>query len=170
MRCEVTPSAGQTVTKAYLKELIANRQQKTNPFTNEQKTKTKLQPYRSLLKWALKHRIITLILAAVFFFGSLQLIPFIPKGLFDSGDTGLSTVVVSLPPGSPLEDTEQLLLQLSDTLEDNSAVKNVLAYAGSENVNSGTIYVNLLPKEVTRTQPTAVSRTNAGCLSNHSWG
>jgi multidrug efflux pump subunit AcrB len=147
MRCEVTPSAGQTITKDYLKELIANRQQKTNPFTNERKTKTKLQPYRSLLKWALKHRIITLVLAAVFFFGSLQLIPFIPKGLFDSGDTGLSTVVVSLPPGSPLEDTEQLLLQLSDTLEDNSAVESVLAHAGSENVNSGTIYVNLLPKE-----------------------
>ena len=147
MRCEVTPSASQTITKSYLDELIANSQKVTKPLTNERKTKNKPQPYRSLLKWALKHRITTLVLAVIFFVGSLQLIPFIPKGLFDSGDTGLSTIVVTLPPGSPLADTEELLLQLSDTVADNSAVASVLAYAGSENVNSGTVYVNLLPKE-----------------------
>ena len=61
---------------------------------------SKRQPYRFLLNLALRNRITTLILAATFFFGSLQLIPFIPKGLFDAGDTGLSIVQVELPPGS----------------------------------------------------------------------
>ena len=149
MRCEIDPSTSQTITKAYLKELTLSRQDRTKPFTKVRKikTKTKPQPYRSSLKWALKHRITTLVLAVIFFFGSLQLIPFIPKGLFNSGDTGLSTIAVSLPPGSPLEDTEQLLLRISDTVVENSAVANVLAHAGSENLNSGTVYVNLLPKE-----------------------
>ncbi|GAB4548874.1 MAG: efflux RND transporter permease subunit [Pleurocapsa sp.] len=108
---------------------------------------SRLQPYRRLLSWALKHRIVTLILAIVFFMGSLQLVPYIPKGLFNSGDTGLSTIEIELPPGSPLEDTEKVVMQLNSILEDNPAVKNILATAGDDGkVNSGIVYVNLVPK------------------------
>ena len=144
MRCELTPSASQIITREHLNNLLAKGQPINSPFTKPKKTKPK--PYSSLLKWALTHRITTLILATLFFFGSLQLIPFIPKGLFSSGDTGLSNIVVSLPPGSPLEETEKVMLQISNTLEENPAVERVLAYVGSENVNSGTIYAKLLPK------------------------
>ena len=147
IRCEVTPAASQTITKTYLTDLVSN--DKTGDFAANSRNNVpkKPQPYRSLLRWSLKHRITTLLIAAAFFFASLQLIPFIPKGLFDSGDTGLSTIAVSLPPGSPLEDTERTLLNLSNVLEDNSAVDSVLAYAGSESVNTGTIYAQLAPKE-----------------------
>ena len=108
--------------------------------------KQKRRPYQSLLKWALRHRITTLILATVFFIASLQLVPFIPKGLFSEGDTGLSTIVVNLPPGSPLGETETVMSDVSQTLQANSAVEKVLAYVGSESVNSGTIYATLVPK------------------------
>ncbi len=108
--------------------------------------KQKRRPYQSLLKWALRHRITTLILATVFFIASLQLVPFIPKGLFSEGDTGLSTIVVNLPPGSPLGETETVMSDVSQTLQANSAVEKVLAYVGSESVNSGTLYATLVPK------------------------
>ncbi len=107
----------------------------------------KLQPYRRVLSWALRHRITTLILAAAFFIGSLQLVPYIPKGLFDSGDTGLSIVQVDLPPGSQLQDTEAVIGRLNQLFKDDPAVKNTLATAGDEGqVNQGQIYVNLVPK------------------------
>lgn len=101
--------------------------------------------YRNILGWALSHRLTTLLIAAAFFIGSLQLVPFIPKGLFSSGDTGISTVSFDLPPGSTLADSENVMAYVGDRLLENDAVKSVLATAGS--VNSGTIYVNLIPQD-----------------------
>jgi len=102
------------------------------------------QLYRALLTWALRNRIATLLVAIAFFIGSLQLVPYIPKGLFDSGDTGLSTISVELPPGSTLNETEAVLRAASDRLLANPAVSQVLARA--ETVSSGEIYANLVPK------------------------
>ncbi|MGB7443950.1 MAG: efflux RND transporter permease subunit [Coleofasciculaceae cyanobacterium] len=104
-----------------------------------------LQPYRNALNWALRHRITTLLIALALFIGSLQLVPFIPKGLIGSGDTGFSIVSVELPPGSPLSETEEVILQANQLLESNPAVKSVLATASQ--VNSASVFVNLVPKE-----------------------
>ena len=107
----------------------------------------KRQPYRFLLNLALRNRIFTLILAAAFFFGSLQLIPYIPKGLFDAGDTGLSVVQVELPPGSMLGDTEVVIKELEQTLRQQPAVKGILSQVGEDgNVNTGLLSVILLPR------------------------
>ena len=106
----------------------------------------KRQPYRFLLNLALKNRITTLILAAAFFFGSLQLIPYIPKGLFDSGDTGVSTVRVELPPGSQLERTEAVVEQLDRALRQQPEVESVLSEVGESDINSALLSVNLVPK------------------------
>ena len=115
--------------------------------TPTHKTKSKLQPYRFLLNWSLKHRILTLVLAVIFFIGSLQLIPFIPKGLFSNGDTGLSTVMVDLPPGSQLQDTEEIVGTIEAILKENSAVSSVLSNSGNnDKVNSAQIFINLVPK------------------------
>jgi multidrug efflux pump subunit AcrB len=110
----------------------------------------KIQPYRSLLTWALKHRITTLLMALAFFIGSLQLVPYIPKGLFSSGDIGLSTVNIELPPGSTLQDTEIVAQRTTAILQENPAVKSILETVGGggsdRGVNNAVIYVNLVPK------------------------
>lgn len=107
----------------------------------------KWQPYRFLLNLALRNRIATLIMATAFFLGSLQLVPYIPTGLFDSGDTGLSTIQVDLPPGSQLDSTEEVVRRLNAILEEQPAVKNVLSQVGDEgNINTALVFVNLLPK------------------------
>jgi hydrophobe/amphiphile efflux-1 (HAE1) family protein len=112
------------------------------------------QPYRSLLGWALRHRITTIIIAVAFFIASLQLIPFIPKGLFSGSDTGLSTISIELPPGSKLSETEAVSQQITNLLQKNPVVSSVLATVGgnasgvvASNINSATIYANLLPRE-----------------------
>ncbi|MEO0835895.1 MAG: efflux RND transporter permease subunit [Cyanobacteria bacterium J06642_3] len=108
---------------------------------------SKRKPYRFLLSLALKNRISTLILAATFFFGSLQLIPFIPKGLFDAGDTGISIVQIELPPGSQLEDTAAVMAQLDQRLRQQPEVDNILSQVGKdEKINTGSLSVILVPK------------------------
>jgi multidrug efflux pump subunit AcrB len=74
----------------------------------------KAGPYRRLLTAALRHRFLTLAIAVGIFFGSLQLVPYIPTSLFESSDSGLSTISVELPPGSTLADTQAATEQLSE--------------------------------------------------------
>lgn len=115
---------------------------------NNPSSRPRFRPYKSLLTWALRHRILTLLAALGFFIGSLQLVPLIPKGLFSSGDTGLSTISLELPPGATLNDTVAVANQVNSLLQKNPAVANVLAIPGdSGRVNTGLIYVNLVAKE-----------------------
>jgi multidrug efflux pump subunit AcrB len=111
----------------------------------------KIQPYRGLLTWALHHRITTILIAIAFFIGSLQLVPYIPKGLFTNADRGLSTINVELPPGSTLQDTEQTTDRITQLVLQNPVTKSVLVTAGSGgtngNVNTATVYINLIPRE-----------------------
>ena len=61
--------------------------------------------YTPILRWALAHRLRTLAGAAAITFASLALVGFIPINLFPSGDNRYVEIEVSLPPGSPLEQT-----------------------------------------------------------------
>ncbi len=108
------------------------------------KSRRRFQPYKSLLQWALRHKLTTLGIALAFFIASLMLVPFIPKGLVDSGDIGLSTVSVELPPGSTLADTNKVVTQLTDLIRKNPIVKGVFS---TEEINSATVTIQLQPKE-----------------------
>lgn len=103
--------------------------------------------YRHILSWALRHRLTTLIIAITFFIASLQLVPYIPKGLIDSSDNSLSILSLELPPGAQLSQTEAITAQVSNLLQEQPEVTSTLSTIGSESqVNSSTIYVNLVPK------------------------
>jgi multidrug efflux pump subunit AcrB len=104
----------------------------------------RFQPYKSLLKWALRHRLTTLGIALAFFIASLMLIPAIPKGFVDDGDVGISTVLIELPPGSTLEDINKVATQGTSLIRQNPAVESVLA---TEEINSATLTVKLKPRE-----------------------
>ncbi|NJR17975.1 MAG: efflux RND transporter permease subunit [Calothrix sp. CSU_2_0] len=107
-------------------------------------SRRRFQPYKSLLKWSLNHRIITILIAVTFFIGSVMLIPLIPKGLVDGGDIGISLISVELPPGSTLADTNKAVTQLTNIVRKNSLVENVLA---TQEINSATLTVKLKSKE-----------------------
>ena len=156
--CTVTPMLSayllQGKPKTYFKSLSGEEPRLLFPDspllynTPTTKKKAKFQPYRFLLNWSLRHRILTLVLAIMFFLGSLQLIPFIPKGLFSNGDTGLSIVVVDLPPGSQLQDTQAVVNKIEGILQKSPAVSTVLSNSGSDDrVNSAEIFIKLVAKE-----------------------
>jgi len=104
----------------------------------------RFQPYASTLRWALRHRITTLLLALAFFIGSLMLVPMIPKGLVDGADVGISGVSIELAPGSTLEDTKKVVTQATNLITQNPEVDSVLS---TENVGSANLTVRLKPKE-----------------------
>ena len=117
--------------------------------------------YRRILIWALNHRVLALIMAIGLFFGSLQLIPYIPTGFIDRDDSGLSTLSIELPPGSTLEQTDRAARQATQILSTHPAVDTILATEGAPavssspgggggggaGVNTSTIYVKLKPEE-----------------------
>ncbi|MEH2167855.1 MAG: efflux RND transporter permease subunit [Nostoc sp.] len=102
------------------------------------------QPYRSLLQWALRHRLTTMAIAFAFFIASLMLVPLIPKGFVDDGDFGISNVSIELPPGSTLSDVNKVVTQATDIIRQNPVVERVLA---TEEINSATLAINLKPRE-----------------------
>jgi len=104
------------------------------------------RPYQRLLGAGLRNRLLTVTLAVMFFIGSLMLVPYIPTSLFESGDTGLSTVTVELPPGSTLQDTHRVTARLTDELIPHEAVQSVLSTEGGEGVNQAAVYVLLKPQ------------------------
>ncbi|RCJ38848.1 ABC transporter permease [Nostoc punctiforme NIES-2108] len=102
------------------------------------------QPYRSLLQWALRHRLTTMAIALAFFIASAMLVPLIPKGFVDDGDFGISNVSIELPPGSTLEDVNKVVIQTTDIIRQNPVVERVLA---TEEINSASLAINLKPRE-----------------------
>jgi multidrug efflux pump subunit AcrB len=116
----------------------------TPPLPPSSSPRRRFQPYKSMLKWALRHRLTTLAIALAFFIASLMLIPSIPKGFVDDGDLGISTVSIELPPGSTLEDINKVATQGTNLIRQNPAVESVLA---TEEINSATLTVKLKPKE-----------------------
>ncbi|MGF1675868.1 MAG: efflux RND transporter permease subunit, partial [Rivularia sp. (in: cyanobacteria)] len=107
-------------------------------------SRRRFQPYASTLRWALRHRMTTLLLALAFFIGSLMLVPLIPKGLVDAADIGISTVSVELAPGSTLADTKRVVTQATNLITQNPGVESVLS---TENVGSASLTIRLKPKE-----------------------
>ncbi|MBD2355249.1 efflux RND transporter permease subunit [Tolypothrix sp. FACHB-123] len=102
------------------------------------------QPYKSMLQWALRHRLTTIAIAIAFFMASLMLVPLIPKGFVDDGDYGLSSISIEIPPGSTLADMNQVVTQTTNILLENPYVAQVVA---TEDLNTATLAVNLKPKE-----------------------
>ncbi len=146
----VTPMMG-----AYLlKEKKVKSKKSSSRFYGFPDTfRVRFQPYRGLLKWALRHRLMTLGVALAFFIASLMLVPLIPKGFVDSGDIGLSSVTVELPPGSTLEDTNKVVQQATQIIQQSPVVNSVLASIGTSGgtdaggVNKATLSIQLKPKE-----------------------
>lgn len=120
---------------------------KSKPPVSNASPQSNRGPYRTILKWALSHRLTTVIVAVTFFIASLQLLPYIPKGLIDSSDSGLSIINVELPPGSKLSKTTGVMQELTEIFQKQPEVTSILTTIGGDSqVNTGIAYVNLVPK------------------------
>ncbi|RPI42705.1 MAG: efflux RND transporter permease subunit, partial [Hyphomicrobiaceae bacterium] len=64
-----------------------------------------LEIYNGWAAWCLKHRLVTMIAAFVFFFGSFALVPLLPTGFMPPDDLSQTQVYLSLQPGSTFKET-----------------------------------------------------------------
>ncbi|HXU92503.1 MAG TPA: efflux RND transporter permease subunit [Gallionella sp.] len=115
------------------------------------------------LKWAafcLKHRVLTTLGAAVFFFGSFALVPLLPTGFMPPDDLSQSQVTLTMPPGSRFEDTYHMAEQARHLIEKNPHVKLIYTAVGGGSsggdpfapraggdVRKATLTLNLTPRK-----------------------
>ena len=111
------------------------------------------EEYASLITWSLKHRIIVFILAVVIFAGSILLIPFVGTEFLPSSDQGQFNISITLPTGTNLETTREIVSEVEKIVSKIPEIKSVLTTAGEGSGgmgfsggggNSGTIMVNLV--------------------------
>ncbi|HEX5276277.1 MAG TPA: efflux RND transporter permease subunit [Fluviicoccus sp.] len=87
--------------------------------------------YTRLAAWCLKHRLVTLLLTAVFFFGSFGLTKYLPTGFLPPDDLNTTQVTVSLQPGSTLAQTLDVAEQARALVEQDDQVKMVYTAVGA---------------------------------------
>ncbi|WP_317202184.1 efflux RND transporter permease subunit [Janthinobacterium sp.] len=71
----------------------------------EEKDSWLMQRYLTLMRWCLTHRLVTAIASALFFAGSIMLVPLLPTGFVPAADRAQTQINLELPPGSTLAET-----------------------------------------------------------------
>jgi hydrophobe/amphiphile efflux-1 (HAE1) family protein len=105
--------------------------------------------YEKLLNKTVTKKFITLPLLLVFCAGTYFISNKLPSGFIPSEDQGMIYAIIQTPPGSTLERTNQIALQLQKASEDIDGVQSVSSLAGYEILtegtgsNSGTCLINL---------------------------
>jgi multidrug efflux pump subunit AcrB len=86
--------------------------------------------YMASMRWCLRHRAITMSGAAVFFLGSISLVPLLPTGFVPAADRGQTQITIELPPGSTLAETRAVAEQARVAAMTISEIKGVFSSIG----------------------------------------
>ena len=130
---------GQTVTYALLASLItaltvipllASWWLSADKLPVEHET-TLQRVYTPILRWALGHRLVTLLIATAIFAMSLGLIRYIPQTFLGGFGEPTIGVTVSLPTGASLETTDSIVQLVEDILEDDDAIDDIETTIGA---------------------------------------
>ncbi len=81
--------------------------------------------YKKLLQITLVHKKKTLALALIFFLFSLLLMPFIGTEFMPADDTGMLTVTIEMPVGTPADKTAAVCKRVEDFILHTAGMKNI---------------------------------------------
>jgi multidrug efflux pump subunit AcrB len=122
-----------------------------------------LTVYLGWAAWSLKHRVVTQVVAALFFFGSFALVPLLPTGFIPPDDLSQTQVYLTLPPGSTFRQTYAAAEQAREIVQKNPHVKLVytaigggaagsdpFAPRGAAEVRKATLTINMTPRSERR--------------------
>ena len=87
--------------------------------------------YLPALRWAVDHKIVTLVAAFAVFAGTMMLGPMLKTNLFDSSGQNTMSVTQTLPPGSSLDATQVAASKVEAILKDTAGVEIFQYTAGS---------------------------------------
>ncbi len=99
--------------------------------------------FQRILDVALRHRIKTLLVAALLFVAAFPLTPFIKQGEFLNGDENFVYAKLTLPRGTTIESSRQVGLQAESNLKDLPEIKDVFLEMTERNVE---LYILLVGK------------------------
>ena len=129
------------------------------PVSHDEPTPRWLQYYEGWATWCLKHRILTMLGAAVFFVGSLLLVPLLATGFVPADDVSQTQIYLSLPPGATLNESLAVAEQARHIAAANQHVKLVYTAVGggkagsdpftaasAAEVRKATLTLNLTPR------------------------
>jgi multidrug efflux pump subunit AcrB len=97
-----------------------------------------LTRYGHWAAWCLKHRALTLLATAVFFFGSFYLVTKLEAGFIPPDDFGQTQVTVTLPPGSTFGQTLAAAEQARSVIEQHPHVKLIYTAVGGGSTGADT--------------------------------
>ena len=100
------------------------------PLLKEEKEPRWLAAYMRASAWCLKHRVLTVLAALVFFVCSLALIPLLPSGFIPADDNEQTQVSLELPPGTKLPETRQIVALATERAQKISHIQSVYATIG----------------------------------------
>lgn len=98
--------------------------------------------YLGIVRWCLRHRIMTLTFSTLFFLGSIALIPLLPQGFLSADDHSQTQVVLELQPGSALNQTIQLSEQARKLIERLPEIRSIYTTIGAGNAGADPFSAN----------------------------
>jgi len=105
--------------------------------------------YRWLIGHALRHRFLTLVVAAASLFAAVYVNRYVPFEFMPPDDRGQFQVRLELPPGTSFDRTQRYLRRVSDALVAMPGVRTVFGSVGGgaqQEVNKGGLTVGLVPR------------------------
>jgi multidrug efflux pump subunit AcrB len=129
------------------------------PIVDQEKEPRWLSVYMRWVTWCMTHRFKTMVLATLFFFGSLAMIPLLKTGFIPPDDNSQTQVYLSLAPGATLaqtqataEETRRRLIEVRHvrsvytTVGGGSAGGDPFANFGTPETRKATLTVKLDPR------------------------
>jgi len=114
--------------------------------------------YDKVLMWALNHRVLTVSVGVAFFVFSIVLFRMLPTSLISEVDRGKVLLMVELPPGATVPETQEIVERLTKMVTRRPEVVSVFATigtpttgrlgstAGSGAVNQAKLFISLKPR------------------------
>lgn len=106
---------------AWIKPTVIQQENFNTAFYNK---------FRSLLNYALKHRITVIMITLGLFFSSIFMLRFIKQEFFPASVRPELLVELNMPEGSSIKATDQAALKLTELIKDDEDLKNVATYVG----------------------------------------
>jgi HAE1 family hydrophobic/amphiphilic exporter-1 len=105
--------------------------------------------YVSVLKWVLRHPLLTLLFALITFLVLSFPVKYVPKTFLPAQDAGEFAVSIDMPPGTNLEAMTDMSMQVDKQIRSNHEVAISALTVGSTDgdPNRGEFYVKLVPRD-----------------------
>ncbi|WP_431509188.1 efflux RND transporter permease subunit [Variovorax sp. DAIF25] len=100
------------------------------PIVDQEKEPRWLSVYMRWVTWCMTHRFKTMVLATLFFFGSLAMIPLLKTGFIPPDDNSQTQVYLSLAPGATLAQTQATAEETRNRLMKIRHVRSVYTTVG----------------------------------------